>query len=631
MATKNTDLLVTGLDFDTIRANLRNYIASKPEFADYDFTDSALGTLLDLLAYNTYYNAFYVNMATNEGFLDTAQQYDSVVSHAKALGYVPISARGATANVQLIFTNSLANTTFRSIRVPKNTEFTTVVNGVTYVFTTPQTYTISANTTSGFASHINIVEGYTLTHNYVFNRTSNTSFVLPNDNVDTNSITVTVTSGGNTYSYVRADDITEVNATSKVFFVDADRGGMYKVVFGDGVIGNQPETASVVSIEYRVCSGSAPNGANTYSLVNTTIDGQSSISIAPVGRATGGAEIEDIESIRFSAPRLYETQNRSVTEQDYKNIIYRDNPDVVALSVWGGEENDPPIYGKVFVAAKPVVGTTLSLNRKNEIRNAIRKYNVQSIDVEIVDPTYLYIVPLINVRYDSRQTTMTPGELAAAVSSRVVSFESEYLGYFNDSFKYSRFLDYIDSTDNSIQTTDADIRLRKTFRPSTTSAGSYTINFNNPIQRLGVATLISGVSRHPGYGSLTSSPFVFDGRTSYFDDNGFGVLRTYYPSTVGRLGRVYTNYSTGTIDYDTGTVYINNFLPTGYVGSDMSVLVAPTNPNIKPVRNQILLMAQCIVNIIDDKTGKTVASASNVETIGQTATILTPSIRLTNF
>lgn len=631
MATKNTDLLVTGLDFDTIRANLRNYIASKPEFADYDFADSALGTLLDLLAYNTYYNAFYVNMATNEGFLDTAQQYDSVVSHAKALGYVPISARGATANVQLIFTNSLANSTFRSIRVPKNTEFTTVVNGVTYVFTTPQTYTISANTTSGFASHINIVEGYTLTHNYVFNRTSNTSFVLPNDNVDTNSITVTVTSGGNTYSYVRADDITEVDATSKVFFVDADRGGMYKVVFGDGVIGNQPETASVVSIEYRVCSGSAPNGANTYSLVNTTIDGQSSISIAPVGRATGGAEIEDIESIRFSAPRLYETQNRSVTEQDYKNIIYRDNPDVVALSVWGGEENDPPIYGKVFVAAKPVVGTTLSINRKNEIRNAIRKYNVQSIDVEIVDPTYLYIVPLINVRYDSKQTTMTPGELAAAVSSRVISFEKEYLGYFNDSFKYSRFLDYIDSTDNSIQTTDAEIRLRKTFHPSTTSAGSYTINFNNPIQRLGVATLISGVSRHPGYGSLTSSPFVFDGRTSYLDDNGFGVVRTYYPSTVGRLGRVYTNYSTGTVDYDAGTVYINNFLPTGYVGQDMSVLVAPTNPNIKPVKNQILLMAQCVVNIIDDKTGKTVASASNVETIGQTATILTPSIRLTNF
>ena len=631
MATKNTDLLVTGLDFDTIRANLRNYIASKPEFADYDFADSALGTLLDLLAYNTYYNAFYVNMATNEGFLDTAQQYDSVVSHAKALGYVPVSARGAAANVQLIFTNSLANSTFRSVRVPKNTQFTSVVNGVTYVFTTPQTYTISANTSSGFAGHINIVEGYTLTHNYVFNRTSNTSFVLPNENVDTNSITVSVTSGGNTYTYSRADDITAVEPTSKVFFVDADRGGMYKVSFGDGVIGNQPETASVVAIEYRVCSGSAPNGANAYSLVNTTVDGQSSISIVPVGRAGGGAEIEGIEAIRFNAPRLYETQNRSVTEQDYKNIIYRDNPDVAALSVWGGEENDPPIYGKVFVAAKPIVGTTLSLNRKNEIKNAIRKYNVQSIDVEIVDPTYLYIVPLINVRYDSKQTTMTPGELAAAVSSRVVSFESEYLGYFNDSFKYSRFLDYIDSTDNSIQTTDADIRLRKTFRPSTTSAGSYTINFNNPIQRLGVATLISGVSRHPGYGSLTSSPFVFDNRTSYLDDNGFGVVRTYYPSTVGRLGRVYTNYSTGTVDYDAGTVYINNFSPTGYVGSDMSILVAPTNPNIKPVRNQILLMAQCIVNIIDDKTGKTVASASNVETIGQTATILTPSIRLTNF
>ena len=150
----NTDLVVTGLDFDTIRANLRTYIATKPEFTDYDFNDSALGTLLDLLAYNTYYNAFYVNMATNEGFLDTAQQYDSVVSHAKTLGYVPTSARGATANIQLIFTNSIANNTFRSIRVPKDTEFTTSVNGVIYYFVTPQTYTITSNTTNGFADYV---------------------------------------------------------------------------------------------------------------------------------------------------------------------------------------------------------------------------------------------------------------------------------------------------------------------------------------------------------------------------------------------------------------------------------------------------------------------------------------------
>jgi hypothetical protein len=188
----NTDLIVTGLDFDTIRLNLRSYIASKPEFTDYDFNDSALGTLLDLLAYNTYYQAFYANMAANEGFLDTAQLYDSVVSKAKALGYTPTSARGASANVQLIFTSSIANNTFRSIRVAKDTRFTSTVNGVSYTFVTPQTYTITANSTGGFADFIKISEGLPLTHRFVYNRGSNTSFVLPNDNVDTTSITVEI-------------------------------------------------------------------------------------------------------------------------------------------------------------------------------------------------------------------------------------------------------------------------------------------------------------------------------------------------------------------------------------------------------------------------------------------------------
>jgi hypothetical protein len=226
---------------------------------------------------------------------------------------------------------------------------------------------------------------------------------------------------------------------------------------------------------------------------------------------------------------------------------------------------------------------------------------------------------------------MTPGELADAVGQRVISFEQQYLSKFGMSFRFSRFLDYIDGTDGSIVTTTADIRLRKTFQPSTTNSNSYTLSFNNPLQRLGPAELISGVSRHPGYGTFTSSPFVYADQSSYFDDNGFGVLRIYYPSSVGRLGRVYTNYTAGTIHYDTGVVQINNFLPTSYNEDVVSVLAAPLSPNITPVRNQILLMAQSVVNIIDDATGKTVATASSIDTIGQTATILTPSIKLTNF
>lgn len=630
MAT-NTDLVVTGLDFDTIRSNLRDYIASKPEFTDYDFNDSALGTLLDLLAYNTYLNAFYTNMATNEGFLDTAQLYDSVVSHAKSLGYTPTSARSSTANVQLIFTSSIANSSFLSIRVPKDTQFTTVVNGTSYVFVTPQTYTITANSSSGFAGYVNIKEGTPLTHRFVYNRLSNTSFVLPNDNVDTTSVTVSVTTSGNVQSYVLADDITSVNSSSKVFYIEADRQKRYKVSFGDDVLGTQPATSSIVTVAYRVCNAALPNGANTFSLVNTTIDGQSSITVVPIGRASGGADIEQIESVRFNAPRNYETQNRTVTAQDYERILLKQNPDIQAVSVWGGEENVPPIYGKVFVSAKPKNTTVFSQVRKQEIVSTVRKYNVQSIDVEVVDPAYLYIVPEITVRYDPNLTTLTPGELASAVAARVIGFESTNLSTFNKSFRYSRFLDYIDGTDESILTTNATIRLRKSFVPSLVSSSNYTLNFNNAIQRLGPAELISGVARHPGYGSVTSSSFTYDGQESFFDDNGFGTLRTYYRSGAGRLGRVYNNFSAGTIDYAQGIVYVNSFLPSAYSGSVLSVFAAPISPNINPVRNQILLISQTRVDVVDDKTNKTVATASNVETIGQTATIQTPSIRLYNF
>jgi hypothetical protein len=630
MAT-TTDLVVTGLDFDSIRSNLRDYIASKPEFTDYDFSDSALGTLLDVLAYNTYLNAFYTNMATNEGFIDTAQLYDSVVSHAKSLGYMPTSARSSTANVQLIFTATTANSSLLSIQVPKSTQFTTTVNGTSYVFVTPQTYTITANSAGGFAGYVEIKEGTPLTHRFVYNRNSNTAFVLPNENVDTTSITISVTASGNVQTYIPADDLMTTNSTSQVFFIEADRQKKYKISFGDGVLGKQPTTSSIITVSYRVCNGSTPDGANTFNLVNTTINGQSGITVVPIGRSSGGSSMEAIESVRFNAPRIYETQNRTVTSEDYQRVLLKQNPDIQAVSVWGGEENDPPIYGKVFVSAKPKTSTVFSQNRKQEIVNAVRKYNVQSIDIEVVDPSYLYIVPEVTVRYDPSLTTLTPGELASAVAARVIQFESTNLSTFSKSFRYSRFLDYIDGTNESIQTTNANIRLRKQFVPNLAISSNYTINFNNAIQKLGTAELISGVARHPGYGSITSSSFTYQDQESFFDDNGFGTLRTYYRSGAGLLGRVYTNFSAGTIEYEVGIVNISSFLPTAYSGSGVSVFVSPISPNITPVRNQILLISQTRVDIVDDKTNQTVATASNIETIGQTATIQTPSIRLYSF
>jgi hypothetical protein len=567
-------------------------------------------------------------MATNESFIDTAQQYDSVVSHAKKLGYTPVSARGSSANINVTFTLSTANATFRSIRIAKNTRFSTIVNNTYYNFVTPQTYTISANTTGGFSDYIRIVEGQPLTHRYMFDRTSNTSFILPNDNVDTSSISVNVTTSGNTQQYILVDNIFNVNGSSQVFYTEADRQQRYKVHFGDGIFGKQPATNSIVAVEYRVCSGSAPNGSNSFSLVNPTIEGQSSIRITPIGRSSGGAEIEGIESVRFNAPNGYETQNRSVTSQDYERILLRDNPDIQAISVWGGEENDPPIYGKVFVCAKPKNGILFSKNRKNDIRNSIRKYNVQSIDTEIVDPTYMYIMPYVDVRYNLNATSLTPGELATIVADRIISYEKTNLSSFSKSFKFSRFLSYIDGADDSFQTTTSQIRLKKIFEPSILSLGTYTIKFNCQIQKFGDS---AGAGTSVAYGCVTSSPFTYGGQECFFDDNGYGKLRIYYKSATSLLGRIYINTSAGVVDYDTGQITINNFMPTSFENSGISVIIAPVDVNVQPIRNQILLISQSHINIVDDKTGKVVASASNIDTTGQTATILTPTAKLYSY
>ncbi len=619
----NTTLSVTGLDFDTIRSNFVDFLKTRSDFIDFNFEDSAIGTLLDLLAYNTYYLGFYANMAANEGFLDTAQLYESIASRAKAIGYRPRSATGASANVLIRFTSAVANATFRSLTISKNTQFTSVVNGASYTFVTPKAYTISANSTNLFQGYIDIVEGDPLTQRYLFT-TANTSFVIPNANTDISSITVTVTSSGVAQTYVEKTDLTGANSSTRAFFVEADRNKLYKIAFGDGVLGQRPLYNSTVAVSYRVCSANHPNGANNFSAVST-VGGQSAFTLRVISRAEGGAGVESAESIRFNAPRLYETQNRAVTAEDYKRIIIRDNPDIEAVSVWGGEENDPPIYGKVYVAAKPLSGTLFSTNRKTAIKSALRNYNVQSIDVEITDPAYLYVVPYIEVRYIPEETTRTASEIAAAVAARVRTFETDHLGKFDSKFRLSKFLSYVDDADDAITGSRAVIDLQKRLNPSTSTKNDYVIRFSTQLQRLGeaeqLATVRGGSSKHPGFGWLTSSSFTKDGFTTYLEDNGFGIVRIYYRSTVGKSDRVYLDYGAGTIDYINGIVYLNSFIPNAVAGDALYITARPVSQNINPVRNQIILLAGSKVSVLNDSTSEILATASDLSTLGDTALI----------
>jgi hypothetical protein len=601
----NTSLSVTGLDFATIRSNLQSFIAAKPDFADFNFDDSAIGTLLDLLAYNTYYNAFYANMAVNESFLDTAQLYENVASHAKELGYTPRSAQGSTANVKVTFNSAVSTDVKSTLTIPKNTEFNSSVNGVSYTFVTPTTYTFSANSTTGFSDYVELVEGIPLQQDFVFTA-ANTAFVLQNDDVDTRSISIQVSSSGTAQTYNLASDLKQVNSSSKVFFVESDRAFRYKVLFGDGVLGKKPLTNDVITVDYRVCSGSRTNGANTFSST-ASIDSETDYTLTSSERATGGVYAEGIEDIRFNAPRAYETQNRAVTVKDYERIIIRENAKIQAARVWGGEENDPPIYGKVYACVKPKVGTVISSSEKNRININLEKYNVQSIDVEFVDPTYLYIRPTIQVRFDPESTSKTADQIGNAIATQVSNYETSYLNSFDGSFRYSRFLDLIDSSDSSIVGSQATVYTEKRFRPVSTSSQNYVINFNRSLE-------------HPHDGhqyAISSSSFTYKGTsTCYFDDDGWGKMRIYY---LANRSRIYLEDEIGTVNYNTGQVKLTNLIASGY-GTDLAVIAKLVAFNVNPIRNQVLLISGTIIDVINDNTNLR-ESRINATTLGTTTTM----------
>jgi hypothetical protein len=599
----NSALTITGLDFDSIRLNLRNFLAGRPEFVDFDFEDSAIGTLLDLLSYNTYYMSFYANMAANESFLDTAQIYENVASRAKMLGYIPLSARGASANVKITFNTAIANATFRTITIPKNTQFKSTINSVSYTFVTPKSYSIAANSSNRFFGYIDVVEGTPLTHRFLFTA-ANTSFVLPNANTDTSSLSVTVTTSGNTQTYTEISDLKSVNSSSQVFFIEPDRNKLYKVGFGDNILGKKPAYNSTVTVSYRVSNGVRANGANNFTAMGS-VGGQTSFTLTTIERATGGAEIESIESIRYNAPRIYETQNRAVTAEDYRRIVLRDNPDISGASVWGGEENDPPIYGKVFMALTARQGTLISTRRKNQIRSELRKYIVQAIDTEIVDPTYLYVVPTVTVRYDPIDTTLSASEIGALVANKIIEYEATNLNRFDGKFRYSRFLDVIDSASTSIKSTTADISVQKRFIPSLTSKNTYKLTFNRGIF-------------HPNDGyvsAVSSNAFTYEGYTSYFDDDGYGNVRIYYLSNAQR------NYiqTIGTIDYDIGLITLNAFKPDA-INGEINITVKLADYNVYPIRNQILLLTESRVKVLNDISSREEFLTSSISTVGTTTT-----------
>jgi hypothetical protein len=494
-------LRVTELDFDAIKQNLKNFLKQQSEFTDYDFDGAGLSILLDILAYNTHYNAYYLNMVANESFLDTALLRDSVVSHAKTLGYTPYSTRAPVAIVN--FTIDSTTTTPATATLPEGYAFlSNQIDSKAYNFVVLNDTTVTKSNTQFFFENLQIFEGQLITYSFIYDQGSNPKqvFTLPDTNIDTTTIKVVVnpsSSNTATATYTKVTDVLDISSTSEVFFLQEERSGNFQIYFGNDVVGKALPDGAIVSVTYLVTAGTEANKANNFVATATVVDslnnGLSDFTITPVSAASGGADRESVDNIKFSAAARFSTQNRLVTFKDYETYILNNYPNIDSISVWGGEENEPPIYGKVLISMKPKENYYISEAEKRRIIDEIIKPKaIIAVQAEILDPEFLFILVDVEAQYDARKTTNTEAILKERIRNAIINYSNTFLNKFASKIIDSKLETAIDSVDtNAIIGNEIEIKVQKRFEPELNTPQSYNIKFNVPLHRGTVADRFS--------------------------------------------------------------------------------------------------------------------------------------------
>lgn len=594
MATTNKRIKVAELDFDTIKTNLKNFLRGQEEFTDYDFEGSALSTLIDLLAYNTHYNNLYTNLSVNEMFLDSASKRANVVSLAKMLGYTPASSKCARASVNLTVSNPTVVSDVATLQ--SGQPFTTTVDGKEFTFYNQDSKTVAKNTTGKFVfEDIEIIEGKPLQFKYTVE--SNQRYIIPNNNVDLDTLTVRVqeTAGSDLYRvFTRVDNLVDVTSISRVYFIKEIDGGLYEISFGDGIIGRQVFNGNIITLDYHISSLDAPNSARAFSYGGNSVLG-SNLAVTTVSVAAGGSTSEDLDSIKFNAPRLYAAQNRAVTPDDYKAIILNKFPEAASVAVWGGENNNPPVYGKTYISIKPKSANKLTNLQKDFVKNNIlQQRNIVSITPEIIDPEYFNIKVTTFVYYNERETIKTASEIETLVKQAIFDYDDNELQRFDGILRYSKLVSVIDDADPAIVNNITRIMVRKQFAPSYNISAEYVLNLINPISQ-------DGGKQGDVFGT-TGFYLPGDSRVYYLDDDAKGNVRLYYIGS--NFERVVTNPTIGTIDYDAGVVTVRNLTIASLEGPIFEMQVKPESYDVVSALNQLVQVSRdlTIVKAIADKT-----------------------------
>jgi hypothetical protein len=592
----NTNIQLSELDFNAIKSDFITFLQGQDTLKDYDYTGSGLSVLLDVLAYNTQYNAFYLNMVANEMFLDSAIQRSSVVSHAKLLNYTPRSAICPTAFISM----NVYNVTASSLTMPKYTRFITdAIDGVNYTFLTIEDITVNTNTTSKIASFpsFEIKQGVVVNNSFTVDTTANPTqtFDLPDLNIDTSTLSVSVQqSTSNTYYNVfnLATDYSGLTANSQVYFLQEGSKGFYQIYFGDNNLGQALSDGNIITVSWLSTKGKASTGANNFTLVDT-IGSYGTTIITPLLSATQGNDKESIDSIRFQAPKAYAAQGRAVTVDDYITLIKQNKFGIPldAVNVWSGDTVNPPQYGSIFVAAKPTGGYALTTSQKNIlIEKVIKPVSVLTITPNIVAPDYIFLLVEANVAYNSKKTTLTSAQIQTIVQKGIIDFCNDNLNDFNSTFAVGDLILYIQNLDKSIIGVDFNIGLQKRLLATLGLAQNYDIKFGNPIQL------------------FASESVTFPDSFGQYDINGIFYPQVFFEESISGLTSV--SYATLT---SSGTGYSTN--PTVTILGDGTGATAVANVTSGvitgiQITNGGTGYTQAIINITDATGSGAVASAT---------------------
>lgn len=572
-------------DFDSIKSSLKEFMKQRPELADYDFDGAMANVLLDQLSLNTHINAFYLNMIGNEAFLKTAVRRDSVVARSEALNYTPSTIRSSSTEVYI---QLFPSGTPAYIDIPKYSVFPASGTGISYNFYNLDSVRVVPDINGDYiVDGVEIVEGKFLTHRFVVDANIiEKGIIIPNVNVDSTRMEISIaenTTSTNFINYPPSSNIIDLNSDSEVYFV-RELDGFLNVYFGDGFTGKQLVLGSVIRVTYPISSGEASNGAASFTLASS-IPGVTSSNVVANSPSFGGAAAESIESIKINAPRYFEAQNRGVTADDYEILVKKQFPNYEDVIAWGGEDNDPPAYGKVFLSIKPASGFYMTQTEKNKVVTFLKTKRVVSITPVIVDPEYIFVKARTTVEYNKDITDKTSGEIEVLVSDRLLTYSDASLSRFDKTMRKSVLSRIIDMSDTSIVSNTLSLTMEKRLFPSIDQKKSISFTFNNPVKE----------------NSFISSTFTFNGAAGcYFQSvgNKVSIFRKSGLSTF----IVFDN--AGTIDYSTGTITTSpieiDAIPQNELLKDestgqyyISLSAIPSGDDISAGRKQIVQILSC--------------------------------------